>query len=151
MTIVQAIAGDSRWRDLEDTPTLLEGVVARDPDPVVSLAALESLRRLRMRELNGLLNERISLAAGRGDTSPTVAQLAEAQERWIALERGSMLPAFMRTPPPASAKPADAPVRVLAFGDFGNGSGEQKMVAQTIATYHQGQRFDFAITLGDNF
>ena len=28
---------------------------------------------------------------------------------------------------------------------------EQKMVAQTIATYHQGQRFDFAITLGDNF
>ena len=84
--------------------TLLEGVVARDPDPVVSLAALESLRRLRMRELNGLLNERISLAAGRGDTSQTVAQLAEAQERWVALERGSMLPAFMRTPP-LSAKP----------------------------------------------
>ena len=40
---------------------------------------------------------------------------------------------------------------MLAFGDFGNGSGEQKMVAQTIVTYHQGQRFDFAITLGDNF
>jgi tartrate-resistant acid phosphatase type 5 len=152
ITIVQAIAGDSRWRDLEDTPALLEGVVARDPDPVVSLAALEGLRRLRMRKLNGLLNERISLAAGRGDTSPAVAQLTEAQERWISLERGSMLPAFMRTPPPVfSAKPADAPVRVLAFGDFGNGSGEQKMVAQTIATYHRGQRFDFAITLGDNF
>ena len=152
VTIVQAIAGDSRWRDFEDTPELLEGVVARDPDPVVSLAALEGLRRLRMRELNGLLNERISLAAGRGDTSPAVAQLTEAQERWISLERGSMLPAFMRTPPPVfSAKPADGPVRVLAFGDFGNGSGEQKMVAQTIGTYHQGQRFDFAITLGDNF
>jgi tartrate-resistant acid phosphatase type 5 len=152
VTIVQAITNDSRWRDLDDTPTLLEGVVARDPDPVVSLAALEGLRRLRMRELNGLLNERISLAAGRGDTSPAVAQLTEAQERWISLERGSMLPAFMRTPPPAfTVKSADVPVRVLAFGDFGNGSGEQKMVAQTIATYHQGQRFDFAITLGDNF
>ena len=152
VTLVQAIANDSRWRDLDDTPALLEGVVARDPDPVVSLAALESLRRLRMRELNGLLNERLSLAAGRGEASPAVAQLTEAQERWISLERGSMLPAFMRTPPPAfTVRPTDAPVRVLAFGDFGNGSAEQKMVAQTIATYHQGQRFDFAITLGDNF
>jgi hypothetical protein len=152
VTIVQAMAADSRWRDAEETPALLEGVIAKDPDPVVSLAALEGLRRLRMRELNGLLNERISLANGRRDTSPAVAQLTEAQERWISLERGSMLPAFMRTPPPAfSVRPADAPVRVLAFGDFGNGSGEQKRVAQTIASYHQGQRFDFAITLGDNF
>src|SRR4029450_4338106 len=152
VTIVQAMAADSRWRDAEETPALLEGAIAKDPDPVVSLAALEGLRRLRMRELNGLLNERISLANGRGDTSPAVAQLTEAQERWISLERGSMLPAFMRTPPPAfSVRPADAPVRVLAFGDFGNGSGEQKRVAQTIASYHQGQRFDFAITLGDNF
>ena len=152
VTIVQAMTADSRWRDAEETPALLEGVVAKDPDPVVSLAALEGLRRLRMRELNGLLNERISLATGRGDTSPAVAQLTEAQERWISLERGSMLPAFMRTPPPAfSVRPADAPVRVLAFGDFGNGSGEQRRVAQTIASYHQGQRFDFAITLGDNF
>jgi hypothetical protein len=105
-----------------------------------------------MRELNGLLNERISLAAGRGDAPAAVAQLTDAQERWTALERGSMLPAFMRTPPPAFAvKSADAPVRVLAFGDFGNGSDNQKAVAQAIATYHQGQRFDFAITLGDNF
>ena len=152
LTIVQAMTSNSRWREAEETPTLLEGVVAKDPDPGVSLAALEGLRRLRMRELNGLLAERLSVATGRGDTSAAVAQLTEAQERWISLERGSMLPAFMRTPPPAFAvKPADVPVRVLAFGDFGNGSGEQKTVAQTIATYHQGQRFDFAITLGDNF
>jgi tartrate-resistant acid phosphatase type 5 len=152
LTIVQAMAGESRWREAEETPPLLEGVLARDPDPLVSLAALEGLRRLRMRELNGLLNQRLSLAADRGDTSPAVAQLAEAQERWFSLERGSMLPAFMRTPPPVfSVKPADAPIRVLAFGDFGNGSGEQKMVAKTIAGYHQSQRFDFAITLGDNF
>jgi tartrate-resistant acid phosphatase type 5 len=152
LTIVQAMTSNSRWREAEETPTLLEGVVAKDPDPGVSLAALEGLRRLRMRELNGLLAERLSVATGRGDTSAAVAQLTEAQERWIALERGSMLPAFMRTPPPAfSVKPADAPIRVLAFGDFGNGSSEQKMVAQTISTYHQGQRFDFAITLGDNF
>ena len=63
-----------------------------------------------------------------------------------------MLPAFLRTPPPVfPVKPSDAPVRVLAFGDFGNGSPEQKAVASTIAAYHAGQRFDFAVTLGDNF
>jgi hypothetical protein len=152
ITIVQAMSGDSRWREAEETPALLEGVLAKDPEPVVSLAALEGLRRLRMRELNGLLTERLSHANSRGDTSPAVAQLTEAQERWISLERGSMLPAFMRTPPPVfSVQPPEAPIRVLAFGDFGNGSSEQKMVAQTIASYHQGQRFDFAITLGDNF
>ena len=152
ITIVQAVTGDSRWRDMDETPSLLEGVVARDPEPLVSLAALEGLRRLRMRELNGLLNERLSVAAGRADNPAAIIQLTEAQERWIALERGSMLPAFMRTPPPVfAAKPADAPVRVLAFGDFGNGSEDQKKVARTIASYHQNQRFDFAITLGDNF
>ena len=79
-------------------------------------------------------------------------RLTDAQERWFALERGTMLPAFLRTPPPVFAvKPADAPVRVLAFGDFGNGSPEQKTVASTIAAYHAGQRFDLAVTLGDNF
>jgi tartrate-resistant acid phosphatase type 5 len=152
ITILQAVAGDSRWRDMEGTPALLESVVARDPEPVVSLAALEGLRRIRMRELNGLLNERISVAGGRGESSPAAEQLGEAQERWISLERGSMLPAFMRTPPPVfAAAPGEGPVRVLAFGDFGNGSADQKMVAQTIASYHQQQRFDLAITLGDNF
>ena len=66
ITIVQAIAGDSRWRGMSDTTAVLEGLLARDPDPSVSLAALEALRRLRMRELTGLLNERISMTAGRG-------------------------------------------------------------------------------------
>jgi len=150
ITIVQAIAGDSRWRGMSDTTALLEGVLARDPDGSVSLAALEALRRLRLRELNGLLNERIS--AGRDAAAPALAQLTEAQERWISLERGSMLPAFLRTPPAAfPVKPADAAIRVLAFGDFGNGSSEQKMVAQTIGRQHASQPFDFAITLGDNF
>jgi tartrate-resistant acid phosphatase type 5 len=63
-----------------------------------------------------------------------------------------MLPAFLRTPHAAfSVKAADAPVRALAFGDFGNGSPDQKAVASTIAAYHAVQRFDLAVTLGDNF
>ena len=152
IAILQAIAADSRWRGLPDTAPLIESVVARDPDTAVAMTALETLRRWRMRELNLLLNDRVGAAKTRGTDLESLTRLVEAQERWIALERGSMLPAFMRTPPPVFAvKPGNDPVRVLAFGDFGNGSAEQKAVAQTIALYHGKQPFDFAVTLGDNF
>ena len=150
--IVQAIAADTRWSALPETFVLIEGVVARDPDAAVSLTALEMLRRRRMRELTQLLNDRLAAASARGEDAAATARLSEAQERWISLERGTMLPAFLRTPPPPfSVKAVAAPVRVLAFGDFGNGSAEQKAVAQTIAAYHAGRPFDFAVTLGDNF
>jgi len=150
--IVTAIMADARWNALPETPSLIEGVIARDPEPSVSVAALETLRRWRMRQLNGLLSERLAADAGRPGNAATLAPLTEAQERWIALERGSMLPAFMRSPPPVfPVAPTDAPIRVLAFGDFGNGSPDQKRVAQTIGTYHQAQPFNLAITLGDNF
>jgi hypothetical protein len=151
-TIVTTIAGDSRWLAMPDTPALLENVVASDPDAPVSVAALEGLRRVRMRGLNALLTERIAAARRRGEDVKGLTRLLEEQERWIALERGTMLPAFLRTPPPLFAvRPAGVPVRVLAFGDFGNGSPEQKALAQTIAAYHQARPLDFAITLGDNF
>ena len=48
-------------------------------------------------------------------------------------------------------KPADAPVRVLAFGDFGNGSPEQKARGVDHRRLPCRQRFDLAVTLGDNF
>jgi len=48
-------------------------------------------------------------------------------------------------------KLAENRLRVLAFGDFGNGSPEQKEVASAMQRYHRDQPFDFAITLGDNF
>lgn len=152
IALIQAIAADARWSALPETMTLIEGVVSRDPDHTVSLTALEVLRRRRMRDLNALLDERLTASLKRGDDAAAIARLTEAQERWFALERGTMLPAFLRTPPPVfEVKPAGAPVRVLAFGDFGNGSAEQKTVASTIAAYHGQHRFDFAVTLGDNF
>ena len=150
--LVQAIAADARWSALPETAVLIEGVVSRDPDPAVSLTALELLRRRRMRELSALVDARLTAAVREGADAAAVARLADAQERWFALERGTMLPAFLRTPPPVfSVKPAESPVRVLAFGDFGNGSAEQKAVASTIGAYHGRQRFDLAVTLGDNF
>lgn len=46
---------------------------------------------------------------------------------------------------------ADKPVHILAFGDFGTGDGNQKSVAKAMAARHAQTRFDFGITLGDNF
>jgi hypothetical protein len=149
--IVQAIGADARWLAMPDTLPLLESVAATDADAGVSLAALEALRRSRMRRLNALLIDRLAAAKSAGDAE-TVVRLSEEQERWISLERGTMLPAFLRNPPaPFSVLPADRTVRLLAFGDFGNGSAAQKNLAQTIASYHRDRPLDFAITLGDNF
>ena len=58
---------------------------------------------------------------------------------------------MQQPPPPFAAAPAGWPVRILAFGDFGDGSDSQKHVAASMLSYHTRQRFDFAITLGDNF
>jgi hypothetical protein len=150
-TIVQAIAAEARWMALPDTAALIERVVSSDADPVVSLAALETLRRVRMRTLNALLNERLTAAKAGADAN-TLERLVQEQERWLSLERGTMLPAFLASPPPVfRVKAEELPVRVLAFGDFGNGSAAQKGTADTIAAYHWDRRFDLAITLGDNF
>jgi hypothetical protein len=148
--IVQAMA-DARWASSAETVPLLETIAASDPDVGVSLAALESLRRTRMRRLSAILAERLAAAKTARDAE-TMARLIDEQERWISLERAAMLPTFLRTaPPPFSVLPADRTIRVLAFGDFGNGSADQKNLAQTIARYHRDRPLDFAITLGDNF
>ena len=150
-TITQAIAADARWISMPDAPGLIEAVVASDPDPKVSMAALEALRRRHMRSLNGLLNKRVSAAIASKDEA-ALTRLLDEQERWLSLERGTMLPAFVRAPVPAfTVTPVDRPVRVVAFGDFGTGSDAQKDLGKTLAAYHQSHPFDLGITLGDNF
>lgn len=149
--IVNAIAADARWAAMPDTYRLLEGVVASDPDVAVSLGALDILRRSRIRGLSTLVANRLTVARANGDAA-AVARLIEEADRWISLERGTMLPAFLREPPPVfSVLPVDRAVRVMAFGDFGTGSPSQKQTAQTLAAYHGAKPFDLAITLGDNF
>jgi tartrate-resistant acid phosphatase type 5 len=149
-TIVQGM-GTARWLEMPGTAALLEEVAKADPDPAVSLLALDTVRRWRMRGLGDVLAARLAAAKAAGDAK-TAALLMDEQERWISLERGTMLPAFLRVPPPVfSVKAADKPVRVLAFGDFGNGSEAQKTLAQTMLSYHRGQPVDLAITTGDNF
>ncbi|MCI0622017.1 MAG: metallophosphoesterase [Acidobacteria bacterium] len=129
----------------------LERFATSDPDATVSLAALEGLRMQRTEEMRQLLWKRMELARANGDGAVS-SQLAREDQRWTSLVRGTMLPSFMQAPPPLfSLKATDQPIRVLAFGDFGNGSLEQKEVAAAMQRYHREQPFDFAITLGDNF
>jgi hypothetical protein len=139
--------------DLDDprVDPALERRVLLDADPDIALASLELLRARRAWPLMRLLEKRLD-AERQGGSSETVARLVAEQERWTTLVRGGLLPTFFQTPPPIfSVKPAGQPVRVLAFGDYGDGSDAQKRVAGAMLRYHERTPFDFAITLGDNF
>ena len=47
--------------------------------------------------------------------------------------------------------PTDKPLHIVAFGDYGSGSSHQHDVAQAILKRNAEAKFDFGITLGDNF
>ncbi len=48
-------------------------------------------------------------------------------------------------------QPTPQTLRVLAFGDFGDGGSDQKSVAQAMVRYDQEHPFDLGLILGDNF
>ena len=130
---------------------LLRRLATSDRDPRVSLECVETLRRIQTDSLARLVRQRLDLAL-KSDNPEAVRLLADAQERWISLRTGVMLPAFLRKALPVfSVKPAGQSIRVLAFGDFGNGSPAQRQLAGVMANYHKAAPFDFGVTLGDNF
>jgi hypothetical protein len=109
------------------------------------------MRARANRPLLALLERRIKEVREAGDMAQ-LAQLAREHERWTTIVRGGLLPTFLQQPPAIfAAAPADKPARVLAFGDFGDGSQAQRTVAAAMRTYHGAHPFDFAVTLGDNF
>ncbi|MGH9373610.1 MAG: metallophosphoesterase [Vicinamibacterales bacterium] len=131
-------------------PALARRVLV-DADLDIALASLEILRARAASPLMRLLEERLSAERKEGRTE-VIARLMAEQERWTTIVRGGLLPTFFQTPPALfSVKPAAQTVRVLAFGDFGDGSDPQKRVAGAMLRYHQQHPFDFGITLGDNF
>jgi hypothetical protein len=122
-----------------------------DADVDIALAALDLLRARASSPLMRLLEQRLE-AERKGGSAEGIARFVAEQERWTTLVRGGLLPTFFQRPPPVFAvKPAAEPIRVLAFGDFGDGGEPQKRVAAAMLRYHQRTSFDFAITLGDNF
>ncbi|HWP44470.1 MAG TPA: metallophosphoesterase [Blastocatellia bacterium] len=130
---------------------MLERLAASDPDAEVAVLALERLRFQRSREMFALLLKRLEMARRDGDEAGA-KRLAAEHERWISLVRGTMLPSFLRVPPPLfSLKPEGEAVRVLVFGDFGSGFSTQRKTAEAMAAAHRKRAFDFGLTVGDNF
>jgi tartrate-resistant acid phosphatase type 5 len=137
----------------------LERHAASDANVDVALLALNRLRQQRMIQLRQSLMKRLEVAQQSGNQAD-VQKLLQEQERWISLVNGTMLPAFMRVPPPLFAlKPKGKTLRVITLGDFGAGAPEngqiagepQKQVAAAMLKAQKAKGFDFGITLGDNF
>jgi tartrate-resistant acid phosphatase type 5 len=134
-----------------DIRQALERHATSDPDVGVSLLALERLRERTTAQLRELLAARLEAARGSGDRAAAV-RLGDEDERWISLVHGVMLPSFLRrSPPPFEVKPAGQSVRAVAFGDFGDGSENQRATAAAVRNEHARKPFDFGLTLGDNF
>jgi tartrate-resistant acid phosphatase type 5 len=149
--IVRNLPNFGHWRNNASLKEVLRRLVSSDPDAGVVKGALETLRVFEMRALREQLERRIEVEKRKG-RGAVLESLGQEQERWISLERGVMLPSFLRSVPPEfSLKKAGSSIRVLAFGDFGTGSDEQKKLAAVMLQYHKKHRFDFGITLGDNF
>ena len=124
---------------------------AEDPSVDVALVALERLREQAARDLHRLLVRRLA-GAERQDDSDELRRLLLEDERWKSIERGTMLPSFLRQPSPPFEQPTSSrSIHVLAFGDFGNGSESQSRTAAAMRRAHQERPFDFGLTLGDNF
>jgi tartrate-resistant acid phosphatase type 5 len=140
------------WETHPDSQNILERHGASDADAAVALESLELLRAIRMRELDRALKTRLTTAMDHGDAAGSGKLMAE-EERWISLVDGTMLPGFLREPPPvlAATPPSRDSVRWLAFGDFGTCGDDQKRVARAMVAYHREHPFDFGITTGDNF
>jgi hypothetical protein len=129
----------------------LARAASSDPDAAVAIRALDRLRIQQTLAMYRLLEQRLKLARDAGNQADRLL-LAQELERWTALARGAALPGFMMVPPPVfKVTPAGRPVRVLAFGDFGQDLANQKPVADAMLRFHRQRPFDFAVTLGDNF
>lgn len=129
----------------------LERIVAGDEDVNTVSYAIDALRAIPLKQTRLALAERLKKAQAAGDRK-MVDRLLEEQERWISVEKGVMLPAFMRRVPPIfSLKPAADSVHIVAVGDYGFGNGAQQHVGDQMLSRHRRKAFDFGITLGDNF
>jgi tartrate-resistant acid phosphatase type 5 len=139
-----------RWKHPDVRSALLRAA-ANDGDAAVSLLAIERLHEWNGSDLRALLTSRLDKAQATGDDEG-YRLLATEDDRWTALERGAMLPSFLQTAPPVfEVKPAAGRIRVVAFGDFGDGSEGQRTVARAMTRLHERAPLDLGVTLGDNF
>jgi hypothetical protein len=143
-----ALIAKMTW--LPGAPDVLRRIATTDPADEVAFAAVNAWRRVLLAGAVGVLQGRLNAA-----TEPDRrARLAREVERYQVLAAGQNLPRFLREAPTVFDVKTHSSrhVRVLAFGDFGeHGNSRQERIADAMARYHAENRFDFAITLGDNF
>ncbi len=142
-----ALVGRMTW--LPGAPELLRKILASDPSDDVALAAGNAWRRVLLGEVVGGLQGRLDATSDPGRR----ARLAREVERYQVFALGQNLPRFLREAPPVFEVKTRSRgrVRVLAFGDFGDGGSHQEQIAEAMQRSQANKRFDLAITLGDNF
>jgi tartrate-resistant acid phosphatase type 5 len=129
---------------------LLSWIIETERSEDVALAAAYALRRATLGVVVGALERR--LQTGTRDAGAR-ERLTREIERHQVFAAGQNLPHFLREAPPVFSVDVGkrTSVRVLAFGDFGDGSPRQDRMAGLMRRLHAQKPFDLAVTLGDNF
>jgi tartrate-resistant acid phosphatase type 5 len=144
----------------ESEARILEKHAASDPDIDASLEALTALREFHIAdEAASLRTRQASLPPG--DKRAATKELDNLRLQYYMWYGETRLSPFAYCPPPKfSVVPKSKTIRVLAFGDFGQGanfnsptapSDGQVKAASAMRAYNREHPFDFGITLGDNF
>jgi len=138
MAIVRKMAA------LPDSSEVLSRVVSGDSSDDVALIAAYALRRGAIGRVATLLDGRLS--AGQRDPGERERMFREIERHQVFAE-GQNLPRFMREAPPVFkvATRDRGRVRVLAFGDFGDGSERQVRLAEAMGRMHAKAPFDIAL------
>lgn len=143
---------DARWQQQKGVGAALEQIALFDTDDATALTALETRRVVVVANMGTLLEQRIRAAERRGASTAEMEVLLQAEERWMTLARGVMLPKFLREPGAAfPVKVRDDAVRAVVFGDFGTGKEDQFRTAAAIRAHAVRHPYSFGITVGDNF
>lgn len=151
LLILHVIGADAFWADRAGTREALQSLAESTQDNDLMLASLDIERRLEAKGLRRVIAARIAAARKAGDAK-ALAELAAADERWMLIERGAAMPAFMRRPPAVFQVGEPGPsARVVGMGDFGSGAQGQRDVAAAIVALGKAQPFGLGITFGDNF
>lgn len=149
--VLRVVGYEPFWADVPGVVGSLRELAGKAADPDLMLAYLDAGRRIDAKLMRRVLSARIA-EARRAGAAATLQELAEADERWVMIERGASMPGFRRRPPPPFAvAPAGTPIRVVGMGDFGSGTQSQRDVAAAIVRMGRAAPFSFGITFGDNF
>jgi tartrate-resistant acid phosphatase type 5 len=151
--LLYAIAGGKNWQNSPITAPLLEHECTGNPDPDLSMVALEGLHVLEVRRMKAVVEDRMkSVSWDYKSNQGLVDQLEAEDEKLLYAEADITLPGYVMKPPPVFEVPTKSnAIRVAMMGDFGTRAEDQRKVAAAMVDASRKKPFDFGLTLGDNF